>query len=209
VLACVCKGCNAHFGKSIDRTLSRDSFEAVARIHEGLKKPEEWKGEGTRSTLRFEYAPDGPFRGVPAHVVAAPKGGQTLGVTPAPRVGFARDGETPHWFALDQVPTKDDLIARGFPRDGGAVTVHIEGGLSLDVVRSTRTHRHPDRVGVVCHAAQQGRWARGRGNAAGGPAAHGCVRPPHRRREHRPDGEVVRGAPVTRPSLTTQYVYGP
>jgi HNH endonuclease len=69
VLRCVCQGCNTYFGNSIDRTLSRDSFEAVARIDEGLKTPETWQGEGTRSTLRFEYAPDSPFRGVPGHVV--------------------------------------------------------------------------------------------------------------------------------------------
>ncbi len=60
---CVCSDCNDYFGRTLDRTLSRDSAEALIRFHAGIKPVEEVK-DLTGRRLVLELDVEGPWHGV-------------------------------------------------------------------------------------------------------------------------------------------------
>jgi hypothetical protein len=113
----VCWECNGTLGDEIDRKIARDSIEAVDRVRTGLKKPSAYKTEGKRSTSRVEFDEDGPLQGAYGYHVPDPNGGQSLAVAPLPQIGFARTESGPfEWFLIDDLPTKDEMIERGYER---------------------------------------------------------------------------------------------
>ena len=135
VVACVCTQCNQFFGDGIDRKLARDTIEAIDRVRLGIKKPSEWKGEGTRSTTYFEFDQDGPFRGARGHHIASEAGAE-LGVTTARWVGFSQPPRRSFdWWPLDNLPTKDELIAKGYKR-GEQLGIQVEGEPDSEKVRA-------------------------------------------------------------------------
>ncbi len=123
VLKCVCDACNKFFGDTIDLKLARDSIEAIGRIHVGLKSAAEYESLGKRSTSRVEFM-EGPMAGGWGYNIANPNG-EVIGMMAFPQVWFAKSADGP-WdrfrVDLDEVPTKDELIARGYEKGG---TVHI------------------------------------------------------------------------------------
>jgi hypothetical protein len=114
VLKCVCDACNYEFGRTIDLKLARDSAEGLDRVNRGLKPASEYKSLGARSTSRVEFK-EGPLAGGKGYHV--PSQGDGIGVRAFPQVWFAKSEDGP-WerFHRDEVPTKDELSARGYER---------------------------------------------------------------------------------------------
>lgn len=114
VLKCVCDSCNTYFGKHLDRKMGRDSAEGFDRFQRGLRSANEFKSFGRDSTSHLEFQ-EGILQGVRGHVTANGGDSRTLGVRPFPQVLFSKTEAGP-WeaFRLESVPTKDELIARGY-----------------------------------------------------------------------------------------------
>jgi hypothetical protein len=128
VLKCVCSHCNKTLGDEVDRKFTRDSVEALERVKAGLTSPANYKTEGKRSTLYVEFDKEGPFRGSRGYHVPDSSGSE-LAVTPLPQIGFARtETETPEWFTLDQLPTKEELRTRGVQRRDAGVRRNARRG---------------------------------------------------------------------------------
>lgn len=116
VIDCVCKECNSLFGRTIDEKLARDTIEGIDRVAVGLKQAAEFKTLGRRSTTYVELDRDGPMQGALAYHVPDPSG-DGLAVAPLPQIGFARSPDGPfEWFLLHELPTKEDLRAKGYER---------------------------------------------------------------------------------------------
>lgn len=116
VLTCVCKKCNGEFGTTIDEKLARDTLEGLDRVQAGLKKAAEFKTLGHRSTTHVQLDKDGPMQGALAHHVPDPSG-NGLAVALLPQVGFSPVGANKFdWFLLRELPTRDDLVVRGYER---------------------------------------------------------------------------------------------
>jgi hypothetical protein len=114
VLDCVCKSCNDFFGKTLDLKLGRDTVEGLDRFRSGLKTRDEYKGLGRQSTSRVEVM-EGPLKGVLCEYRPAANGKDFDIVGFIPQLGFAQTQDGPfEYHPLAQLPTKDDLIARGF-----------------------------------------------------------------------------------------------
>jgi len=114
VLKCVCDDCNRYFGRELDLKLARDSPEAFDRITVGLKPATEFESLGPRSTSHVEFQ-EGPLVGGKGYAVASRDGGETLGVLAFPQVWFAHAADGPYEkFRADNVPTKEELVARGY-----------------------------------------------------------------------------------------------
>lgn len=116
VLRCVCDDCNGYFGREIDLKLGRDSPEALDRVTQGIKSARDFKSLGSRSTSYVEFQ-DGPAAGGKGYAVASRDADDNLGVMALPQVWFGRSDDGPfEKFLLDEVPTKDELVARGYER---------------------------------------------------------------------------------------------
>jgi hypothetical protein len=142
VLDCVCTSCNTEFGKTIDEKLARDSIEAIERVRIGLKKAAEYRSLGRRSTTEVAFDLEGPMRGARGYYVPGEEG---LGVTPLPQIGFAHSvEETPVWYRIPDVPTKEWFIENGYPR-GTTICIRTWGmpiDQALDVLESRGFARH-------------------------------------------------------------------
>jgi hypothetical protein len=115
VLKCVCDACNKCFGDGIDMKLARDSVEGMERINVGLKSPAEYRSLGTRSTSHVEFL-EGPAAGGWGYNIPNPNG-PAIGMMAFPQVWFGRSEDGPfEKFRVDpdEVPTKDQLIAKGW-----------------------------------------------------------------------------------------------
>ena len=131
VLTCVCTACNKFFGDNVELKLARDSIEGHDRVRVGLTSATEFKALGKRSTTYVEFGADSPAPGALGYLVPPPAGTE-LGVTLKPRVGFAREpDEELAWWPLDGLPTKDELVARGFRR-GELLFVQTQGEASTE-----------------------------------------------------------------------------
>ena len=117
VLKCVCDDCNLQIGKTIDMKLARDAIEAVARVQDGVLPAAEYKHLGGRSTSYVEIM-EGPLAGWRGFNVAN-AGGSDIGIEPFPQVSIGRSEDGPFEVFrvdLDEVPTKEELVAKGFVR---------------------------------------------------------------------------------------------
>ncbi len=114
VLRCVCDDCNKHFGRTIDLKLARDSLEGIDRFRAGVRPAAEFKSMGGRSTTYVEVS-GGSLAGAKGYHVADATNTGRLGIVAFPQIGFARSEDGPYeWFLLDKLPTKDELVAKGY-----------------------------------------------------------------------------------------------
>jgi hypothetical protein len=114
VLECVCRACNDHFGRTLDLKLARDTVEGLDRFRNGLKPVAAYKGLGRRSTSRFEVM-EGPLKGVLCEARPSVDGRDLDVAHFLPQLGFSQAEDGPFEFhPLESIPSKDDLIARGF-----------------------------------------------------------------------------------------------
>ncbi|MBP6342823.1 MAG: hypothetical protein KA403_02695 [Candidatus Omnitrophica bacterium] len=104
----VCDSCNEHFGKTIDLTLARDSYEGLLRYDQKIKRPEEFKTIGKHSRLIMQM-PDGPFKGTYGYPEYCPTEKRIL-LKPLPQVGFVKPNGAREFFRLDDIPDKAYLI---------------------------------------------------------------------------------------------------
>jgi hypothetical protein len=129
-LICVCSSCNSEFGRTIDLALARDTVEAFDRFREGTKPPSEYRGFGAKSRMQQRFH-DRPLHG--AIATPTPVDGK-LKLAPAPQIGFARTcEEEPAWFAIDRLPTKAELEAKGYHQN---VAIRFQGVDPIVAVRS-------------------------------------------------------------------------
>lgn len=82
----VCHPCNQHFGNTIDLALSRDSMEALLRLHYGVKPASRAKEIRYRRVTLRVHEP-GPWQGAQFEF-ASDALGMTLIPEPLPQVGF-------------------------------------------------------------------------------------------------------------------------
>lgn len=116
VLRCVCDPCNNYFGKELDRKLAYDSAEGLDRYTLGLKDPTKFQTPGAKRTSYLEFQ-EGPVAGGKGYTIASRDGGNTLGVMAYPQVWFGKSDDGPfEKFLFDEVPTKEELFARGYER---------------------------------------------------------------------------------------------
>ena len=113
VLDCVCKDCNDHFGRTLDLKLGRDAIEGIDRFRHGVKTPDEYKSLGKRSTSYHEVM-EGPLKGL--RCFGTPNTNNEFDMTGyLPQIGLAQADAGPfEYYLFDDVPTKDELTARGF-----------------------------------------------------------------------------------------------
>jgi hypothetical protein len=99
----------------------------------GTKKAAEFKTYGRKSTTRVEFQ-DGPLRGAVGHFVRSVDG-TGIAVAPNPYVGFAPSADEDfEWFPLDALPSKEELIAKGFRP--GPLRMQTQGNASIEEFRS-------------------------------------------------------------------------
>jgi len=98
----VCKDCNDHFGKTIDRVLARGSALALKRFDHGLKGPNEIS-DLIKGNLEFELAINHEYDGMKLRLVN--KDGE-MKVEPLPQVGFQRESDQ-GWKFISQVDLED------------------------------------------------------------------------------------------------------
>jgi len=113
VLECVCKECNDLFGRTLDLKLGRDAIEGIDRFRHGLKTPAEYKSLGKRSTSYHEVM-EGPLKGLRCFGTPNDRGDFDM-TGYLPQIGLAQTDDGPFEYHLfDEVPTKEELTARGF-----------------------------------------------------------------------------------------------
>jgi hypothetical protein len=88
VLTCVCRGCNDFFSKELDLKLGRDAVEGIDRFRFGVKKPEEYKSLGKRSTSYHEVM-EGPLKGLRCYGTPNADGGFDM-TGYEPQIGLAQ-----------------------------------------------------------------------------------------------------------------------
>lgn len=105
----VCNECNDYFGKNIEISLGRDTFEGMARFEHEVKKPHEFKSTGEKSRLKIKVD-EGPFKGVFAYREYSEIEGGII-IKPVPQVGFKkRTNDTSYeYFPLEEIPDKEYL----------------------------------------------------------------------------------------------------
>lgn len=106
----VCDDCNDYFGKDIEMSLARDTFEGMARFEHAVKKPHEFKSPGKKSRLRIKVDEEGPLKGSFAYREYSKMAGGII-FKPVPQVGFKKNTvETSYeYFPLDEIPDKEYL----------------------------------------------------------------------------------------------------
>lgn len=105
----VCDDCNDYFGKNIEISLGRDTFEGMARFEHEVKKPHEFKSPGKKSRLKIKVD-EGPFKGAFAYREYSEMAGGII-IKPVPQVGFKKrtDDTNYEYFTLDEIPDKEYL----------------------------------------------------------------------------------------------------
>jgi HNH endonuclease len=107
----VCQETNSFFSKVLEPSLAKDSLEGFDRYRHGLRKASEFTSLGKRSTTRTQFT-EGPYAGAWGYTIP---GHEILGVIPFPQIGFAATDKGPfEWFMLDQLPTMEQIKAKGF-----------------------------------------------------------------------------------------------
>lgn len=108
----VCDQCNQYFGDHLETYLGRDTFEGQLRFNHGLKNAEEFKSIGPQSRITLRST-EGPFAGCYLFRDYSKQKGEIV-VRPLPQVGFLLASNSYGYFLLDQIPTKDELNAKGY-----------------------------------------------------------------------------------------------
>lgn len=105
----VCDECNDYFGKNIEISLGRDTFEGMARFEHEVKKPHEFKSSGKKSRLKIKVD-EGPFKGAFAYREYSEMEGGII-IKPVPQVGFKKkaNGNGYKYFPLEEIPDKEYL----------------------------------------------------------------------------------------------------
>lgn len=108
----VCWDCNQYFSKKLELFLGRDTVEGTFRYVSGFKDPKDFKTV-KESRLLHMLAEEGPWKGAILRRVAHDK------IDPVNQVGFQKKN-TGKWefFAIEEVPYKDELEEQGFPMKG-------------------------------------------------------------------------------------------
>lgn len=137
---CVCRQCNAYFGKELEVFLTRDSIEGLLRVRHGLRTKSDERQIG-KSRLSCTVVSSEECRG--ARILSErDSSGTLLRGKPVPQVGFRKFGETDrHWFLeadLDRVESWER-----FRIDADTLIVGPPGE------NLTRLCRKLERLGVV------------------------------------------------------------
>jgi hypothetical protein len=105
----VCDDCNDYFGKNLEISLGRDTFEGMARFEHEVKKPHEFKSPGKASRLKIKVD-EGSFKGTFAYREYSKMDGGII-IKPVPQVGFKKSAEGAgyEYFPLDEIPDKEYL----------------------------------------------------------------------------------------------------
>jgi hypothetical protein len=105
----VCDDCNDFFGKEIEISLGRDSFEGMARFEHEVKKLHGFKSPGKKSRLKIRVN-EGQFKGAIAYREYSELADEII-IKPAPQVGLKKrsDGASYEYFPLDEIPDKEHL----------------------------------------------------------------------------------------------------
>jgi hypothetical protein len=106
----VCDDCNQYFGDNIELYMGRDSFEGFARVKFGIKPKKQLK---SRRRIKNKIN-QGEHKGV---IVTEEKVGEDgqIKIQKVPQVGFFSGIEQEYfYFEMGQIPTKDNLISKGF-----------------------------------------------------------------------------------------------
>jgi len=115
----VCKDCNQYFGDTLDRMLTRDSYEALLRIEHGLKEPAGIPGM-FKKRLTVRLPSDGTnWGGALLRLRPHPEGGARPIVDLTPQVGFElADGGGWEYFAEEDLRAKPGIAERVARRYG-------------------------------------------------------------------------------------------
>ena len=134
----ICDECNDFFGKNIEISLGRDTFEGMARFDHEVKKPHEFKSLGRKSRLKIKVE-EGPFRGAFAYREYSEKDSGII-IKPVPQVGFKKraDGTSYEYFPLDEIPDKE-YLEKNF--DLKAVKSIVVLGADTEVVQKHLTEK--------------------------------------------------------------------
>jgi hypothetical protein len=98
-----------------------------------VKDIADYKSVGRKTTNRVEVMDDGPLKGVLCEYRPSADG-KELDIHPLPQVGFAQTEDGPYeYFTLDRIPTKDDLVAKGYER-GTTLFTRTWGASSAEVL---------------------------------------------------------------------------
>ncbi len=123
----ICDDCNQYFGDKIELFLGRDSFEGVERLRHGLKP----KAPLARRRRVKSKIKEGDWKGLV--VEERPCGVNELGVEKSVQVGFYNANEDEyHYFTPDNIPSKEELIERGYLKKGTTIWLVAEEGREID-----------------------------------------------------------------------------
>jgi hypothetical protein len=105
----VCDECNDFFGKNLEISLGRDTFEGVARFEHEVKKAHEFKSPGKKSRIKIKID-EGACKGAFAYREYSEIDNKIV-IKPVPQIGFKKrgDGTIYEYFSLDDIPDKDFL----------------------------------------------------------------------------------------------------
>jgi hypothetical protein len=132
VLTCVCKSCNKFFGDEPELVLSRNSREAILRLHHGVKAL-----AGT-AQLKYDNAEltvnePGPWRGARI-ILAADPTGTKLDTRPLPQVAFKNEGDT-DWMWFPEAALDDPAVVNPYRKP--TALIQIIGPSQADLDRLT------------------------------------------------------------------------
>lgn len=119
----VCKDCNSHFGRTLDRWIGRESLEGLERYRWGIKAPDEVSNfRGHRVRMSAEGL--GEYEGLILQPIpGSGSPGEGIHMAPAPQIGFTRSaGAGWKWLSLP------DLRDGSFLRDGD---IDVRGPIKL------------------------------------------------------------------------------
>lgn len=127
----VCKSCNQYFGDTLEISVARDSFEALLRLHYGLKQPAEGATELRYGRIELKVDQPGPWFG--ATVVLMPdKSGTGLEAVPVPQIAFRWKGSSDWHYVLEK-ELSDDSAVRAYRRPTpGTLEIRVMGGEERD-----------------------------------------------------------------------------
>ncbi|MBN1622401.1 MAG: hypothetical protein JW871_07415 [Endomicrobiales bacterium] len=111
----VCSACNEYFSKDLELSLGRDSIEGRLRFKENIKSEEEFKAL-TKNKRLIEKAHEEPFKGVYIEARYSEQL-QRIEAIPLPQAGFLNKDNIFDYFLWSEIPTNEELVARGYQTD--------------------------------------------------------------------------------------------
>lgn len=108
----VCDQCNQYFGNHLELPLARDTLEGHSRFTHGVRDPDEFRPSGRGSRIIIKVI-EGPFEGAYAYREYSPEAADVV-LRPLPQVGFRNGPDKYEYFLLDEIPTEQQLLERGF-----------------------------------------------------------------------------------------------